>query len=102
MNDEMAGGCQNPIDLSLLNIQLADVSLICMLLDDDEHESVMSLTEETVERLDKTAKILQLDEGFASYRYFGRSRLNDQTGNSIRCKLHFNAVFADKEDSHYP
>lgn len=45
MNDETFGGSNDPIDLSHLNIDLADVALMCKILDDDEHESVMSLTE---------------------------------------------------------
>lgn len=72
-----------------------------MLLDDEEHHQVSSLTEITVSRLDESARMLELDMGEASYKYFGRSRMNDQTGNSIRCKIHFNAALMTQSEKDY-
>lgn len=89
------------IDLSLLEIPLQDMKLICMLLDDEQHEQVLSLTEETVRALDSSVEKLKLD-GRNAWKYFARSRLNNKTGSFIRCKMHLNAAQLDHKDTDYP
>lgn len=47
------GTFDKPLDVSDLKVPLADLKLLTMLLDDEEHEQVKSLTEEKVRELDK-------------------------------------------------
>lgn len=102
MTEEKAGGFKNPLDLSNLDVPLEDLKLISMLIDDEEHDQVPNLDEKKVEQLDTSAKRLGLDEGYASQRYFARTRMNDGTGNSIRCNFHMNAILANQEEKDLP
>lgn len=69
-----------PLDITQFEANMQDFSLLMMLLDDYEHENVKSLTEDTVARLDLLAKRMKLD-GENAWKYFARSRYNDETGN---------------------
>ena len=69
------GSKERPLNISQLGVPLADLKLLSMLLDDDQHENVQSLTEEKVGELDTTAEKLQLS--VRNWVYFARSRLNN-------------------------
>ena len=77
------GTIEKPLDVSVLGVPLADIKLLTMLMNDEQHKKVLSLTEQRVEELDQLAKKLLLDTN--KFVYFGRSRLNDETGRSLEC-----------------
>lgn len=43
---------EKPLDVSDLGVPLADLKLLVMLMDDEEHKQVLSLTEDKVRELD--------------------------------------------------
>jgi|AACY02.9.fsa_nt_gi hypothetical protein len=64
-----------------------------MILSDKHFKEVKSLTEEKVAQLDQYVKVLKLDTNF--WLYYGRTRLNDETGNTITCQLYGENVFVN-------
>ena len=83
INSNNFGTFERPLDISELNVPLSSLKLLTMLLDDDLHCDVNSLTEDEVGELDLLVQKLQLS--IYNSLYFARTRLDDQTGSSMRC-----------------
>lgn len=77
---------EKPIDCSKYGVPLCDLKLITMLLDDDTHTTIGSLTEDKVAELDKICVKLNLDDN--GWKYYARTRYGDETGLSLRCRFY--------------
>lgn len=68
-----------------------------MLLNDDEHEQVLNLTGEQVQRLDDATVKMRMDSN--RYIYNGRTRAGDETGSQMQILLYGKNMTTGNEDS---
>lgn len=90
--DSSEGTLNRPLDISDLDVPLADFKLLNMLLSDQEHASIKNLTAEKVNELDKYVVKLKMD--IYRWLYVGRSRLGDETGHQIEAIFYGKNVLA--------
>ena len=77
--DISEGTFNKPLDISELEIPLADFRLLNMIMSDTDHASVKNLTGPKVNELDEWTNKLKLDTH--RYIYIGRTRDGDETGH---------------------
>lgn len=79
--EESDGTMNKPLDISELEIPLADFKLLNMIMSDIDHSNIKNLTGEKVDILDQYVVKLNLDTH--KYVYIGRTRIGDDTGHQI-------------------
>lgn len=71
-----------------------------MLMSDTQHKKVGNLDKKTVKKLDKLVKYLMLDTNKCLYS--ARTRLNDQTGHTVKCIFYGKSAYVNQTYSKTP
>jgi len=100
LDKEVSEGTLNyPMNITDLDISLADFKLLTMILSDEEHGSIKNLTKQKVQELDDLCFRLKMD----TYRwlYVGRTRLGDDTGSQVEAIFYGKDIHAPESGNNY-